>query len=275
MKSIKIFQIFYNEATKNSNDPGFIPLDNMANHRPDWREYWPIRNFLLNNQLDEESYYGFFSPKFKDKTGLSSNDCLEFINSSSNDVDVFSFSPFFDLGAWYQNSILQAIPQHPNIKVPMAGALKIINLPVNINELVMHSGNNIFCNFFVAKPNFWKVWIEKCELIWIESEGNNSALAKGLNAVAEGHDSPATIKTFVIERIASLILATNTNWNVKAYNPLNLPFSNGLISKERNALIQMDALKIAYASHGRVEYLNLYKSIVNLVIQRLRLENYS
>jgi hypothetical protein len=272
MKNVKIFQIFYSEATKISNDQGFLPLDNMANLRPDWREYWPIRNYLLSNELDEESWYGFFSPKFGQKTGLSSKDCLEFINSHSNEVDVFSFSPFFDLGAWYQNSILQAIPQHPNLKFPMEGALNIINLQGDIDQIVMHSGNNIFCNFFVAKPSFWRVWLEKCELIWIECEDGNSLTAKGLNTIAEGHDSPATIKTFVIERIASLILSTNNKWNVKAYNPLNLPFSNGLISKERNALIQMDALKMAYALNGRVEYLNLFKSVANLVTQKLRLE---
>ncbi|QWD90898.1 hypothetical protein [Polynucleobacter sp. MWH-Braz-FAM2G] len=244
----------------------------MSNLRPDWREYWPIRNYLLNNQLNPESWYGFFSPKFKNKTGLSAEDCLKFINNQSNEVDVFSFSPFFDLGAWYQNSILQAIPQHPNLQIPMEGALKILSFPAEINEIVMHSGNNIFCNFFVAKPRFWKVWLEKCELIWAEAEANKTPTAKGLNAIAEGHDSPAAIKTFVIERIASLILATDSDWNVKAYNPLELPFSNGLISKERNALIQMDALKMAYALNGKVEYLNLYKSIVNLVIQKLRLE---
>lgn len=272
MKNVKIFQIFYNEETRISNDPGFIPLDNIANLRPDWREYWPIRNYLLNNHLDQECWYGFFSPKFKNKTGLTSKDCIEFINSQPDDIDVFSFSPFFDLGAWYQNSILQAIPQHPNLQIPMEGALKILSLPAEINEIVMHSGNNIFCNFFVAKPSFWKAWLEKCELIWTESEEKSSPIAKGLNAIAEGHDSPASIKTFVIERIASLILATNSGWKAIAYNPLELPFSNGLISKERNALIQMDALKMAYAINGRIEYLNLYKSIVNLVIQKLRLE---
>lgn len=272
MKNIRIFQIYYDEVTKRSNDQGFSPLDNLANLRPDWREYWPIRTFLKNNQLDQDSYYGFFSPKFKDKTGLSASDCFEFINYHSNDVDVFSFSPFFDLGAWYQNSIFQAIPQHRNLLLPMQGALKILNFPVDINEIVMHSGNNIFCNFFVAKPAFWRMWLEKCELIWAESEENISPTAKGLNAIAEGHDSPAAIKTFVIERIASLILATNNTWNIKSYNSLNLPFSNGLISKERNALIQMDALKIAYALNGKAEYLNLFKSIKSLIIEKLKLE---
>jgi len=272
MKNIKIFQIFYNDATKKSNDPGFLPLDNMENPRPDWREYWPIRSYLLNNQLDPDGYYGFFSPKFKDKTGLSAQDCHAFINNQSNDVDVFSFSPFFDLGAWYQNSLLQAISQHPNLRPPLEGAIKILYPSLDMNDIVMHSGNTIFCNFFVAKPQFWKAWLQKCELIYAESERNISQTARGLNSLAEGHDSSAAIKTFVIERIVSLILITNHSWNVEVYNPFEIKFSKSLVSQERAALIQMDAFKIAYALNQRMEYLNLFNSMGELVMNKISLE---
>ena len=43
----KIFQIYYNDLTKKSNDNGFIQLDNSLNSRKDWSEYWPIRNYFL------------------------------------------------------------------------------------------------------------------------------------------------------------------------------------------------------------------------------------
>ena len=52
MKNIKIFQIFYNEATKNSNDPGFLPLDNMENPRPDWREYIFVVHCAMRQNFD-------------------------------------------------------------------------------------------------------------------------------------------------------------------------------------------------------------------------------
>jgi hypothetical protein len=172
------------------------------------------------------------------------------------------------LGAFFQNSFFQSLAQHPNSRFAIEGALKILAPFQSIDDIVMHSGNNIFCNFFVAKPRFWKVWLENCELIWNECEKNTSPIAKELNRVAEGHDSPAAIKTFVIERIASLILATNHSWNVKAHNPFELPFSNAGISKERNALTQMDALKIAYSEHKRKEYLNLFKNIADLILKK-------
>jgi len=270
MRNVKIFQIFYSPATKKSLDPEFLPLDNMKNARPDWREYWPIRNYLLDNPLDDDCLYGFFSPKFHAKTGLSANDCYEFIRGHSNNVDVFSFSPFFDLGAFHQNSFFQAISQHPNSRIAMEGGLKIVAPSCNINELVMHSGNNIFCNFFVATPLFWRVWLEKCELIWSECEANITKVAKELNAVENTHENPALLKTFLIERVASLILATSDSFSVKAYDSFALPLSNAAISNEPAPLIQMDALKIAYANQKRVEYLNFFKYIQNLVIENMK-----
>ncbi len=99
--TVQIYQIYYSEATRRSNDPGFLPLDNMENPRPDWREYWPMRQFLGTTVLDENSYYGFFSPKFFEKTHLDANTVIHAIQSHRGEADVFLFSPFFDQGAVY------------------------------------------------------------------------------------------------------------------------------------------------------------------------------
>jgi hypothetical protein len=265
MGNIHIHQIFYNSETKKSLDQGFIPLDNCDNTRSDWREYWPIRKYLINNRLNENDFYGFFSPKFKSKTGLSADDCFGFINSYSEDVDVFSFSPYFDVGTWFLNSFLQAASQHSNARVVIEESLRIINPALNIDRIVMHSGNNIFCNFFVAKPKFWREWLAICELIYREAEEVATPTSSGLNSAAERHHNAAPIKTFVIERVASLMLASNNSWKVRAYDPFKLPFAPTWISKERAALIQMDALKMAFAVQGRDEYIQLFHHIQDMV----------
>src|SRR5450830_1913998 len=90
---INIFQIFYSEKTKSENDHGFKGLDNLANPRPDWREYWSIRDYLINNTLNEDEYYGFFSPKFKGKTNLDAADVHEFIKHHAEEAEIFLFSP--------------------------------------------------------------------------------------------------------------------------------------------------------------------------------------
>jgi len=269
MNNASIFQIFYSQDTRLNLDPSFIPLENVGNMRSDWREYWPIRSYLLNNNLDENTLYGFFSPKFRDKTGLVAADCYKFIGNADSAIDVFSFSPFFDIAAWYQNSFFQAIQKHPNAVSIIEESIAILDPSITLEKLVMHSGNNIFCNYFVAKPKFWKVWLNKCEVIFNEAEMGLSPLGVGLNLPAEGHHSNAPLKTFIIERAASLILASNDSWNVKAYNPLLLPLAPTLISKELTGLIQLDALKIAYAQTKRDEYLNLFINIRNLISKKI------
>jgi hypothetical protein len=89
---MKIYQIYYSEKTKSSNDSGFLQLDNLGNDRPDWREYWPIRKYFLENTLEENTFYGFLSPKFKDKTGLSSNPEMNWLISEIANKSILSFS---------------------------------------------------------------------------------------------------------------------------------------------------------------------------------------
>lgn len=146
-------------------------------------------------------------------------------------------------------------------KIAVIESLKILGPNLNIDDIVNHSGNNIFSNFFIAKPNFWKEWIYKSELIFNEAE-KKTKVGLELNKIAFGHSSEAPIKTFIIERIASMILATNNSYKTLFYNPFKLPFSAAKISKEKNILIQMDSLKKSYLQNTELsEYLHLFKII--------------
>jgi len=42
---LRVFQIHYDAASRAALDPDFEPLDNSRSERPDWYEYWPIRQF--------------------------------------------------------------------------------------------------------------------------------------------------------------------------------------------------------------------------------------
>src|SRR5580692_4722028 len=98
MTDIKLYQIVYSQKTLDGITPGYLPLDNLDSKRNDWREYWPIRNFLLSQPLAEDCYYGFFSPRFREKTGLSHAQTVEFIRAAPVGTDVVTFSPQPDMG---------------------------------------------------------------------------------------------------------------------------------------------------------------------------------
>jgi hypothetical protein len=265
---VYIEQIYYSEQTRAENDRGFLELDNLANERPDWREYWPIRRRLLTGTFDDTAYYGFFSPKFKAKTNLDAATAIRFVQEQRGVPDVVLFSPFFDQSAFPLNVFVQGSAQHPNIMQTFRDSLALVAPGVDPGLIVMDSRNTVFCNFLVARPAFWREWLKLCEMLFAEAEAGVSPLACALNADTRHDSAGAPVKVFVIERIASLILATQPRWKTKAYNPLGMPFSHSRIAKFPNELMLLDALKIAIATNGFPQQVRQFIDLQQAVIGR-------
>ena len=245
-----IYHIFYDDATREENDKGFLPLDNLSNVRPDWREYWPIRNFLLGQTLDENTFYGFFSPKFHEKTTLDSATVYEFIASVGTNADVITFSPFFDQGAVFLNTFEQAARFHPGIEPVFDSLLALVAPGVNQHTLLMDSCRSIFCNYFVAVPAFWRRWFTICEMLFSAAEAGGTLLADQLNMPVYYENDVMSSKVFVIERMASLLLAIEPNWRTRNFDPVRLPLSNPSLNVLTNFFLKCDSLKRSAISTG-------------------------
>jgi hypothetical protein len=264
-----IHQIYYSEQTRAELDPGFQPLDNSANERPDWREYWPMRRFLLHSHLEPERYYGFFSPKFKQKTTLTATAVHDFIRRRDGAADVISFSPFFDQMAFPLNIMELAIVEH-DCRETLAQCAALIAPQFRIHSSVMSSLDTVYCNFFVAKPRFWAQWLRKCELVFAIAEEGLTPLGQALNRVVNYGAVTAPAKVFVIERVASLLLWSEKQWVTQSYDAVLLPPASARLLEIASApdLLVLDALKIAYAKSGSERYLTLYSHFREKLIQR-------
>jgi hypothetical protein len=262
MASAEIFQIYYSDLTRAEVDPGFIPLDNAANERPDWREYWPIRNFLMSNALEPGTHYGFLSPKFRAKTQLDAAFVHEFVGRHGGDADVISFSPFLEEMAVPLNIVEQAIRHHPESLDTFNQCATLIAPEFRIAQSVMSSRNTIFCNFFTATAAFWAEWLRRCEQIFDIAERADTPLAEGLNRVVTYGAWTAPAKVFVIERVASLLLCAQPHWKAAA---AELPSFRTEVNPE---LLVLDALKIACVETGRQSYLTVYRGLREQVAAR-------
>lgn len=269
MTEASIHQIYYSEQTRAELDPGFLPLDNSANERPDWREYWPMRRFLRDNRLDPERYYGFFSPRFGRKTTLTAAAVHEFLRQCNGSADVISFSPFFDQMAFALNIMELAIVDH-DCRETFAQCAALVAPQFQINRSVMSSRDTVYCNFFVAKPRFWARWLGKCELLFDIAEDGLTPLGQALNRVVNYGAVAAPAKVFVIERVASLLLWAEKEWVFDSYDTALLPNASTRLLEVANApdLLILDALKIAYAESGAERYLTLYSHFRDRLIQR-------
>jgi GT2 family glycosyltransferase/glycosyltransferase involved in cell wall biosynthesis len=223
-----IHQIFYSEETRKLLEPGFIPLDNVG-QRPDWAEYWPMRNLLLNAELDENAFYGVLSPRFRQKTGLGAKQVFDFVASAPDDTDVLLFPMFFDEGALFESVFIQGLAYHPNIWPAFVEMARQLTPGVNLETLVMDAQQSQFCNYFIAKPRFWRHWFSRAETIFQAAEQSRGAarptpygMALNIPTLHRGVDG-YECKVFVMERLLPLILATDAQWKVQAYAPLNLP----------------------------------------------------
>ena len=265
IRNARIYQIFYSAQTREQLDPGFIPLDNTG-QRSDWFEYWPMRKFLLNNTLDDDTFYGFLSPRFKDKTGLSAAQVYDFVGATDPSVDVISFSPYFDLMALYRNCFYQGFDAHPDSGV-LESSIKLLMPDIDLNTLIMTSQNMIFCNYFLSRPPFWRRWLELTEKLFEIAEQNDTPLGRALNAGTNYRDgSTVSIKSFVIERLASLLLATEKHWKSRAFSPRDLPLSRERLEVIHAAVLPeleaLDALKKRYNETGQESVMRRYDALV-------------
>lgn len=235
-------------------------LDNLNNDRPDWYEYWPIRRFLLNETLDEDAFYGFFSPKFGQKTLLSYQQVLDFIRQHVKQADVFLFSPQPDMSAVFFNIFEQGEVHHPGLITAYETLLNQINWQLDLRSLVMDSRQIVFSNYFVARPAFWREWLDLNEFLFVTCEGPDNSLKDALTQ-ATTYPGAAQLKVFLMERTASLLLTLKPQWRTKAANPFTMGWS---MSRAREHPIEVyisDALKIAMREQNFPEYLTAFTKI--------------
>jgi hypothetical protein len=260
MPEILLYQIVYSQKTLENISSGYLPLDNLDGARNDWREYWPIRKFLLSQALSDDCYYGFFSPRFQEKVGLNHAQVLDFIRASPSGTDLITFSPQPDMGAFFLNVFEQNDVFDNGFLSASEAFLSAVGVPMSLKSLVMDSRQIIFSNYFVARPAFWRVWLNLNEKLFAICEGEDSAV-KQLLVHATNYTGAVQRKVFLMERIASLLLTLNPAWKVHSYNTFACAWSASKLGSNKQDAVISDALKIAMREQGFPQYLSAFAAI--------------
>jgi hypothetical protein len=255
MPGIFIYQILTHYTKREDLDPGFLVLDNSKNERPDWFEYWPIRNFLTSEALDDESYYGFLSPKFKQKTNLSAAAAREFVGQENGRADVVLLSPSIHLTAYHLNVFAFGDKVHPGLLKIADQFFRHIGEPTNLHALVTNSRNEVYSNYIIGKPRFWRAWLKVTEELFAVAESRDEPLGVELRKPTLYRGAKGVqMKIFIMERVATWILARDSSLVARVRDPF---VARSRIYKLPGAIV-CDALKIAYTTSRRAEYLDLF-----------------
>ena len=175
---------------------------------------------------------------------------------------VILLSPSLHLTAYHWNVFEYGEFCHPGLLDVATQFFKRIGQPSNLRELVTHSRNEVYSNYVIAKPRFWRAWLHITEQLFAIAESPTDPLGAALRAETSyrGHRD-IQMKVFIIERIATWILSRETEFLVRVRDPF---VARSRIYKLPMAIV-CDALKIAYATNGhREKYKDLFYSVSKL-----------
>ncbi len=258
MREVHALQILNHYTPRGELDPGFEVLDNSANERPEWYEYWPMRNYLLGRALAEDAFYGFLSPKFKHKTNLDAGEVYDFTRAAPPETDVVLLSPSIHASAYYLNVFEHGDAEHPGLLRTAEEFFKRIGHPTQLRELITDSRNTVHSNYFLARPRFWRAWLAITEQLYTFAEAPEDPLGRLLRAPTRYRGRVGVqMKIFLMERIATWILCTNPAFLTHVHDPFA---ARSRIYKLPLALI-CDALKIAYTTERRGQYKDVFMLI--------------
>jgi len=272
---LSVYQIYYNDQTKEMLDPGFLPVYNQVDSvRFPLFEYPAIFKCLEEAGFDSKDYFGCFSPRFFEKTAISSKEVIERI---CGDYDLYSFSPYFDQSALFENSFIQGDIHHPGFIGVAREALRMLGFQSHLAESIQSSEQIIFSNFFVARRwvfDRWRSAVTRLfDLCMVEGEANRRKELLDNTSHRGIRGTPMFI--FMAERLISILLMTDlSHIKVKVFQDLQLKsIANDRVRRfiEPSYLCQLDRLKNEYLRHDNLESLTEYQRLRAGLMARLRI----
>lgn len=266
MTNIRIHQIFYDWPTRRQTLPGFIPLDNSQNKRPDWFELWSILEYLEGNTLEDDCWYGFLSPKFSEKSGFNAGQVFRFIEARGQGKNVALFSPGWDQLAYFKNPWEQGELWHPGVTALTQRFLDDTGRNIDLDNLVTDSRTSVFSNYVIATKRYWMEWREIALdfFNYVETSAADGGGSPFLDSTSYGSFQGYPIKTFIQERFASLLLATRDFQVIAPDQGYTIPIYDRLFDpgeSTRKLLLACDLMKSKYREHGDVAYLDMYRKL--------------
>jgi hypothetical protein len=136
-----------------------------------------------------------------------------------------------------------------------------IDPSVRLAELVSDSRNTVHSNYFIAKPRFWRAWLEVNERMFAIAESPSDPLGEALRTPTNYRGrAEVHMKIFIMERVATWLLTRDRRFAAQARDP----FAARTRIYKLPVAVVCDALKIAYATQGRGQYRDVFYLVRNL-----------
>lgn len=263
MKYISIYQIYFDDHSRGMLDPGFIPFDNRLPVDRELYEFSVIYHFFKTHGFDENTYYGFLSPSFYNKTVVTSAQLLEFVQSNVGRYDAFFVSSGWDQIAYHKNVFYQGEYFHPGF---MSVATEFFHAiggnSAKVSDSFSVFENTVFSNYVVANAKYWRAWLALADKFY---EIYKSGIVDSLHLPAKYAKTDTTQAVFLQERLHSYLLMQHDDLQVLPYDTTRIgPMLLTMFVDtplNRKLIRSCEALKCQFLSNGDVDAINIYQQI--------------
>lgn len=215
MGAIRIHQIYYREDQREFLDQGFIPRNNLKNPRPELAELWVILKILRNPLRRRAALTGFFSWKFRQKTGLSSRDVRDFIASHPGG-DCYVFNPLTLQTALFASVWEQGERWHPGTTGHGSHLLRACGIEADLDGYVDGFSTTAYCNYLVGSPPFWKAYLALMRKVTAVLDRNRRVKVGPWQTTTHDHREYHFIP-FLIERFFGVVVRLNPELRIIPY----------------------------------------------------------
>lgn len=255
----EIYQIYYDENSKNKLSTNFIALDNSDGPK-DWCEFYPILKTLRSIILKEDTWYGFLSPIVFDKIDISADQIFNTLQKY-NGHDVMLFSSHWGDLALFNNVWVQGDKTQPGLFKEFNNFLEYSNRNLIKRNLINDFGESVTSNYVIAKKKFWQEWLLLAEdyLNYIEITNTQTDTSyKGKRM---------SLKIFIQERFPSYILNQNSfqvihadysKWNNQLSSTMGYNLHNKSLPCLKSSLLNCNEQKKNFKKTGNTYYLLRY-----------------
>ncbi len=208
---IHLYMIFYDDLTAASIPDGFTGLSNTNPLRKELFEVEPILKFVSQTPIEDDEFYGFFSPRIFEKTGLEPRDFDALAELDLRNSDIVSIAPLPLYLSSQLNPVAQAEAAHGDFTRRFELLVARINTDhvLNAEEFARQKIDVTYfllSHYFLARGHFWKIWARYVELA-LNAEAEDDELHQLLNEICPypGKAEDYRYLVFLLERLAGLI----------------------------------------------------------------------
>ena len=206
-RTYNIFQIFYNDHSKETLDSAFIPYNNTIPVKEHEFEYGVMRNLYLNKELfkNDNKYAGVLSWKFKQKTGIEGKQIVQWLEDNKG-YDVYFINPwpehsYLNFNSWHQGEYC-----HPGLISLTENLFKKANLNIDIRTNRNTIDTLCYCNYWIANKKFWTSYMNYCEKLYTAMHIVDKETKKLLYDIQADVQINSAFFSFIMERMFSTVL---------------------------------------------------------------------